>query len=87
MGGSPVRWSSEPPRPPDRVPPDWVRGRLDAVETDLADVTARALALVGDAVAAQVRLRSEVVRLVVAGLLATVVVTAGLCVATLVLLL
>jgi hypothetical protein len=44
-------------------------------------------AVVGDAAAAHERLQSEVVRLVVAGLLAMVTVVAGLCLAALVVLL
>jgi hypothetical protein len=63
----------------------FVANRLAGGEAELADVTAQALTLFGDAAAAQERLRSEVVRLVLLGVLATAVASAGLCLATLVL--
>lgn len=61
-----------------------VADRLAGVEAELADVTARALALVSETTAAQERFRSEVVRLILFGALATAAVSAGLCVATVV---
>jgi hypothetical protein len=63
-----------------------VAERLSGVEADVADVTTRALALVADAVAAREQLRSEVVQLVLLSTLATAAVTAGLCVAAIVIL-
>jgi hypothetical protein len=61
--------------------------RLDGIEAKLAAVTEEALAAMGDAVVAQRRLQVEMVRLVVVGCIATVAVTAALCLAALVLLL
>jgi hypothetical protein len=78
----------QPPHP--SAPGDvegFVTDRLVGIEAELADVTARALGLFGDAAAAQERLRSEVVRLVLLGALATAVVSTGLCLATIVIML
>lgn len=81
-GGTPT---ASPPAPGDVEV--FVANRLASVEAELTDVTARALSLFGDAAAAQERLRSEVIRLVLLYVLATALVSTGLCLATLVLVL
>ena len=76
----------QPPHPPPRATSrSSSRTRLASAESELADLTARALSLFYDAAVAQERLRSEVVRLVLLGVLATAVASVGLCLATLVL--